>query len=235
MDFIEIEILNWEKFNPRKDYKKPWWFALSNTITSDDEFSEFSDAEFRAWIHILCTASVQNTCRPRLFFKAAERASGIKRKSFMSAIGKLEILQIIRIPDSICTDHVRDLCSTEQNSTIQNNTKQNSNAHAEAFALFWEGYPNKKGKTEAEKRYRTAIKHGANPEEILLARDRYREQLAKEGTESKYILHGSTFMGRWRDFLDPDYGKADSFNPTGITDAEYAAREAAIFAEATHD
>lgn len=207
MDFIEIEILNWEKYNPRRDYKKPWWFALSNTITSDAMFSEFSDAEFKAWIHILCTASVQNTYRPKIFFKHAERSACINKKHIHSVISKLEILQVIRIPARICTESVRDLYATEHNSTVHN--KHNNNAHAGAFADFWLGYPKKQGKSGAEKKFKAAIKAGVSPEEICQARDRYRDHLKREGTEAKFILHGSTFMGQWRDWLDPAAGTVD--------------------------
>lgn len=211
MDFIEVEVLSWEKYNPRKDYKKPWWFALSNGITTDQIFSEFSDAEFKAWIHILCTASVQNKPRAQVFFKHAERACGIKRRNLMSAISKLEKLQVIRIPGAICTESVRDLYATEQNSTIQNRT--NNNAHAEAFALFWSGYPRKVGKEKTEALFKKAIAAGATPSDLMQAQAKYKEQLKKDGTESKFILHGPTFLGRWRDFLDPDYGAAESFAP----------------------
>ncbi len=148
MDFIEVEILNWEKYNPRRDYKKPWWFALSNTICTDPMFVEFSDAEFRAWIYILCTASVQNTNRCQLFHKHAERSAGIKRKILISTIGKLEILQVIRIPAGICTDSVRDLYATEQNRTEQNtpvrdlyatdlNTQKSDSKESPSPQLIW--------------------------------------------------------------------------------------------------
>lgn len=226
MDFIEIEILNWEKYNPRKDYKRPWWFALSNTITSDDIFSEFSDAEFKAWIHILCTASVQNSYRPQLFFKKIESACGIKKKSLIGAVQKLETLGVIKIPNGICTGSVQDLYATLHNRTIQNNTIQNNIAQSDDFADFWSEYPKKKGKTEAEKKYRAAIKAGAAHEEICRARDKYREQLGREGTDAKFILHGSTFMGRYKEFLDPDFGTTESF-ATPLTDAE--AKERALF------
>lgn len=212
MDFVEIEVLGWDKYNPRKDYKKPWWFALSNTITSDAMFSEFSDAEFRAWIHILCTASVQNTHKPRLFIKHMERSTGIKRSALMSAIDKLKILKVIQTQAGICTDSVRDLCSTEQNSTIQNRT--NNIAQADAFASFfefWSGYPRKVGKGKTQRLYEAAIKSGARPEDLLLARDKYREHLRREGTEARFIKHGPTFLAQWRDWLDPETGQAESF------------------------
>lgn len=213
MDFIEIEILNWEKYNPRKDYTKPWWFALSNTITSDDEFCEFSDAEFRAWIHILCTASVQKSNRPRLFFKAVKRATGIEKKALLGAVDKLKILKTIQVPDRICTDPVRDPFGT---ITEQNNTRtiQNNNAHAEAFAVFWDGYPRKVGKGKAESAYRKALASGATSEMLLATRDAYVGLCRREGTEAKYIKHAATLLNSWQDGLDPDYGQSESFQKT---------------------
>lgn len=126
MDFIQVEIVNWEKYNPRKDIKKPWWFALSNTITSDDIFSEFSDAEFRAWIHILCTASVQMTNRPRLFLKAADSKAKIRKSVLLSTLQKLETLEIIKNPYESRTQSERNPNSTRQDKTEQDNTKQNT-------------------------------------------------------------------------------------------------------------
>lgn len=228
MDFIEVEILNWEKYNPRKDYKKPWWFALSNTITTDEMFSEFSDAEFKAWIHILCTASVQNKDRPLIFFKHAHRAADISRKTLMSAIGKLEILKAIQLPGGICTDSVRDLCSTEQNSTIQNRT--NNNAHAEAFALFWAAYPRKVGKGKAGKSYQRLIESGLSSDEISKALSHYLVYLRRERVEAKFIKHGPTFLNEAKDWLDPNHGTSASFATSGAT--ELSAEEAAIFADA---
>lgn len=121
-----IEILQWEKYNPRKDYIHPWWFALGNKVTTDPMFSEFSDAEFRAWIHILCMASQANSGVVTLFFKHAERAAGIKPKILASAISKLEILEVIQVPAVICTDAVQDPFATEQYNTEQYRTEQNN-------------------------------------------------------------------------------------------------------------
>lgn len=210
VEFIEIEIRNWEKYNPRRDYKRPWWFALSNTITTDDIFSEFSDAEFRAWVHILCTASVQNTYRPKLFFKACETKAGIKRRTLIETIEKLRILQVIQIPAGICTESVRDLYCTLQNRTVQNTT--NNNAHADAFAEFWNGYPRKVDKKKAEKAYLRLLAHGKDPAQILLARENYRDYLKANGTEKQFIRHPTTFLNSFEDYLDSDFGKSEDFS-----------------------
>lgn len=124
MKFITVEIKSWNKYNPRKDYVRPWWFALSNTVTQDPMFSEFSDAEFRAWIHILCMASQANANGVvTLYFKHVEQSAGIKSKVLAATISKLEILKVIQPPAGICTDGERDLYHTEHNITVHNKTE----------------------------------------------------------------------------------------------------------------
>lgn len=115
---IRIEIKNWKKYNKRKDYKNPWWFALSNKITTDPMFSEFTDAEFKTWIHILCTGSVQNSYRIDIFPAFFQKNVGIEIATLFSAIKKLEIVKAIQVLEEICTDPVQNLYSTEQNRTI---------------------------------------------------------------------------------------------------------------------
>lgn len=219
LEFIEVEILNWSKHQPRKDIKHPSWFAMSNRILEDSKLFGLSGDEWHALLYIFCQASQQNSGNVKINLAHADRICSIKKKTMLSALSRLCDAGVTSAY-AIRTDAYRD--TTLQDTT--NTTEQYTATHASAFALFWSGYPNKKGKSEAEKKYRHAIKLGAKPEDILSARDRYREQLAKEGTEAKFILHGSTFMGRWRDFLDPDYGKSESFAPaenkpfTSITD-----------------
>jgi hypothetical protein len=98
-------------------------------------FSEFSDAEFKAWIHILCTASVQNTNKPHVFFKHAERSAGVKRHNLLSAIDKLKILKVIQHPAVIRTDPVQDLFATEQNRT--NKQRRQSVPDLHQLAEVW--------------------------------------------------------------------------------------------------
>jgi hypothetical protein len=213
LDCIEVEIINWSRYNPRRDYKRPVWFALSNRILENPSFFDFAADEFKAWIYILCQASQKNSACISLNFRHADKVCSISKRALLSTIDKLEkaesIQRHVQMTNVICTDDERATNATLQDNTIHNKT--NNNAHAEAFADFWSGYPRKQGKSGAEKKYRSAIKVGATHEEICKARDRYTEHLRREGIESKFILHGSTFMTQWRDWLDPEAGSAESF------------------------
>lgn len=89
LDLIRITFLSWNKWNPRKDIKRPTWFALSNRITEDDDMLTLSDAEFRAFIHMFCLASQKNEPFAILNFEKAERVTGIKKMTFIRAVERL--------------------------------------------------------------------------------------------------------------------------------------------------
>jgi hypothetical protein len=54
---VLIEIINWEKYNPRKDVQHPTWFRLENTFWMDQAlFSLDSDGKL-VWVVLLSLAS----------------------------------------------------------------------------------------------------------------------------------------------------------------------------------
>lgn len=128
MDNIELEIINWSKYNPRKDYKRPHWFAMSNRVLEDESLYELSGDEFKAWVYILCKASQLNSGSVKIYFKHAERVSGIERHVLSSSIEKLIKAECIRCSvqttNEICTDSVRH--NTIQYNTIHQELLRNS-------------------------------------------------------------------------------------------------------------
>lgn len=67
------------------------------------------------------------------------------------------------------------------------------------FEKIWKLYPNKKGKTDALKSYKSARRKNTSYETIEKGLYKYKDYLEKTGTE--YILHGSTWFNqhRWED------------------------------------
>lgn len=57
---MKIEILNWEKHNPKRDQKTYTWFRLQNGIASDKDFYGLTAEQKWVWIVILCEASKKN-------------------------------------------------------------------------------------------------------------------------------------------------------------------------------
>ncbi|WP_243198151.1 DNA replication protein [Weissella diestrammenae] len=72
---------------------------------------------------------------------------------------------------------------------------------SEDFEKLWEMYPNKKGKSVAQKAFNKAIKDGDTVEQIRAGIEAYKAYIKAEGTPVMYIKHGSTFFNQrsWND------------------------------------
>jgi hypothetical protein len=96
------------------------------------------------------------------------------------------------------------------------------------FDLFWKEYPRKLGKPEALKYFKADIKNEVDFKALLVATKNYKNQIEKNRTEERYILHGSTFCHnqRWKDYLEGPNGTNDSQGTTDFKALARAAREA---------
>lgn len=95
MDFIEITINNWTKYNSSKTSKRCWWFKISNRICEDPDLMLLSHEHFRVWIYFLCTASCSCSSQIRISFAHIERIIGANRESVMSLIKYLETIRAV--------------------------------------------------------------------------------------------------------------------------------------------
>jgi hypothetical protein len=97
---VRVEIQNWSEYNPRKDIKRPYWFALNNRILEDDDFCYLGLEEKLAWIYILCKASQKNTAVAEIYPSRAETVAGIPSIAVRSALEKLSERGAIKILES---------------------------------------------------------------------------------------------------------------------------------------
>lgn len=80
--------------------------------------------------------------------------------------------------------------------------KPKAEAYSKDFEDFWEVYPRKVGKGDAYKKYKTRIKDGWSPAELLAAAKNYRTKVLNDKTEPKYIKHPKTFLSDTTPFVD---------------------------------
>ena len=72
------------------------------------------------------------------------------------------------------------------------------------FDRAWELFPNKKGKSAISKKAMRELAE-AGETSVIAAIENYKAEIQRNGTEEKYIMHGSTFFnGRWRDYVVDD-------------------------------
>ena len=108
---MEIEILNWDKYNTRKDIKNPSWFAVSNRMIEDSDIFELTDKEFRAWVYCLSRGSIQNDeGLAKIDVRHSLRVSGIDEDAIVSMLHKMEKHGAVRVrtePVRMRTDGVQ--------------------------------------------------------------------------------------------------------------------------------
>lgn len=72
------------------------------------------------------------------------------------------------------------------------------------FQSVWDEYPKKLGKNKITKAAMKQLEE-AGEDAVMGAVRHYVEKIKREGTEEKYIMHGSTFFnGAWTDYLKSD-------------------------------
>lgn len=115
--FITVEIINYKKYNPRKDIENSSWFRMQHNFFENHEFHDFTDEERLFWIYLICCASLKNKGTINLsighalekVFKpqagqptsaqtsAQTRPRELREKMLIQALEKLRRLQMVRI------------------------------------------------------------------------------------------------------------------------------------------
>lgn len=137
-NMISFKFNNWAKHQPRKDYKRHHWFALSNDFHLDSKMGEFSNEEKLCLIFLLCEASRQNKHgKVEIFVDHWCRVVGVTPKTLTQAIEKIESVQIAY---RICTESERYI--TEQNITEHKKSRGGDKhpARTSVGSSIWEAY-----------------------------------------------------------------------------------------------
>jgi len=207
-DTVTVTVHKWDEWNIRsRDYKKPWWFAMSNTITQDNY--DLSDAEFRALVHVFCLCSKKKSLTVEIDLADAKRLGKVNPKALFSLIEKFSKKGILSQSGQILAESRSASDPTQQDKTEQNITRQAQRAKPSDFESVYRLFPKKEGKTRGlEYLAKKAPLGDANYlADLETAAVNYSEHVRKAGTDRKYIKLFSTWVTEWRDWLDPQTGK----------------------------
>lgn len=119
-DSIELTIVNWSRFNGRKDVQHPSWFRLEYRIAEDPDFYAFSHGEFRAWIYIMAQACRKNSGTIRIHYGHAKATSRLSRADLDGAVKKLNDLSIV----SACVTPTSRARNADDTHTVRDRTGQ---------------------------------------------------------------------------------------------------------------
>lgn len=90
MNFIEIQINNWEKYNPRTDRKGHTWFRLENTFSSDPKLHGLQPVEKLLWVCILAEVSKNKGEPTKIYLPWACDLTQASEPAIISAIKYLD-------------------------------------------------------------------------------------------------------------------------------------------------
>lgn len=106
--------------------------------------------------------------------------------------------------------------SKETNKIKENKEKTPQPPAAETFdieILYYEIYPNKKGKSAGLKKLHKQIKSAALYENLKKAMTNFAEEMRLNETPAQFIKHFSTFASEWTDWVDFVPAKRDGQRP----------------------
>lgn len=148
---IYVEIINWNKFNPRKDVKHSSWFRFDHSIFEHPDFDDFTHSDMVTWLYLLSLASKCNGKDIVVHTMHAERLARINFKDLVTALHKLNKINAItfkhvtstlrRRTDSIA--HVTSTCSTRRDGTRRDGTRTNVGirmSYPQEFESIWVKY-----------------------------------------------------------------------------------------------
>jgi hypothetical protein len=97
LGLIEIKILKWEEYNPRRDVKANSWFRFEHSFFENPEFFDFTQGEQLAWLYFLCCASKSKKGTFTVSVQHAERVARLETAVLNSAAVKLSELGMIQV------------------------------------------------------------------------------------------------------------------------------------------
>lgn len=204
MNFITVNVRNWEKYKGRGDVRQHSWFRLSNRVIEDPDLYHLDPAELSVWIYILCQCSQKGSSVVNLNIAHAERAARLSKKLILSALKKMEGFQIDPVDVTGAAVNV-----SAQDKTLQYKTVQDTIAHFD-FDSLYKNYPKKVGKLKGLEILERTVKTQPQYDAFALALKNYVDYVERESIEAKFIKHFSTFTSQWKDWVDPETGTSSA-------------------------
>lgn len=95
LDYYEIEILNWEKQNPRKDAKRYSWFRFENDFFKNDEFFHMSHTTRSLLVFLMCEVSQKNVKILHMYDTYLKHVGNFRKNEIKNGLEKLNEIKLI--------------------------------------------------------------------------------------------------------------------------------------------
>jgi hypothetical protein len=198
-----FKIRNWKDFQHYKDRTPPWIKLHYELITSKD-WVKFDDASKLLAIVCMMLASRNN----------GEIEDDIEYIKTVAHLNKTPNLK--PLIDSgfliLASEPLADASMVQADAIIEER-REEERREDNFFTAFYDAYPKKVGKLNAEVAYKKAIKK-VNHNILMAGLEKYKTYLAINKTESKYIKQPATWLnqGCWEDSYEQQTQKVAHWN-----------------------
>jgi hypothetical protein len=180
---VKIRIINWQKYNPRNDYKTMPWIRFQTDFFFSETAFELSNDERLIWIFLLTLGGRKNSEIISCGNEYIGSMTRVKPSVVEKALKKLESLQcieIVRTSGERVTNVPRS-CPVRYvtKGNVRDETKRNKISLA-ALARIYDKYPLKRGKGAGLKKLQATIKTEEDLKNLSVATDRCIEHHEKQ-------------------------------------------------------
>jgi len=132
-------------------------------------------------------------------------------KSVITKLEKLGALKVLARGLQGAKDKDKD--KDKDSSSLKSEEKLS----LEDFETVYRDYPRKEGKSDGISKLKKEITNHQQLDQVRIAIANYKKR--KLGDDPKFIMHFSTFVGKWKDWLDPTTGSVDGPRQRSLREA----------------
>lgn len=129
MKIVEIEVINWEKYNARKDIKNASWFRMNHDFFYSRHFRSLSKDGWISWWYILSECSKSSCSVIGIDTEQVWKITKVRRNNFERVLKQLEILGLIKC-------HVTSTGIDVTSTGVTNITNKQTNKQTENSSFF---------------------------------------------------------------------------------------------------
>lgn len=213
MDVVEIEVVNWERYNPRTDRKSSAWFRLENSIATEPKFFGLSCAQKFIAICIFAEASKKCGAKAKIHVDWLSDQLKIDASEIRQTIQHLVGGGVVVVSSGVAA--VSSGCPTYERTNVRT-PKPPAGAGAFSFEAefkefsekYTELFPGAVVGGKAKDRFCLQIRSIEEVDQLSAAMKNYRTLLDAEGWR-KPKTSFENFLGTkrsgffWRDYIKP--------------------------------
>lgn len=202
---LRISITNWSKYQERPDRKNYTWFKFESDFFRDSKMYGLSKDQKLLFVFLLCQRNRANKDEFDIIIDETRLFMNSEIKELINNLKVLNDNALISIRDLAVIARAKSGVTPSLDKIRLDKIREDKNNGQNEFDLesLYFQYPRKVKKKKGIEKLRLLIKSQEQFDLIKKSILNYSDYCSKHVTESRYIMHFSTFVHSWEDWLEP--------------------------------